>query len=422
MAAVMQPMSSVSGEETRTMPARPADLILLVVLTVKAVSSKSSFPLPHASFPLPQLDLTLFPSVESHLRVLTRNLQKDNDDDLYEGFDNPVASAMQYMNFESAQGMSAPMQAASILRAQEKQHGRFGYSTNGNCSPKARDCTNWDSDERFQVAVCSEKLSCCRRLPRRRGSKTHDVHQSCWLYFTGKARIGSVGMNAFASAGAGAAPPLVEISVTCCWLVCSAGYLQEKKDNSSPEDEARDLEKKVNKLLEDSAIARSENKLQLALDQAKEAARKERQLGKLREQKQLMDQMNIDLTYAVYFNLATQLEANEYWPEALNSYSLIVKNKQYTNAGRLRINIGNIYFKQQKFPAAIKMYRMALDQIPNSGEHLRFKIMRNIGNAFVRMGNYKVRAGRCLEVRLSQLDRMRSCRTRRAWRENQIFR
>jgi len=178
-------------------------------------------------------------------------------------------------------------------------------------------------------------------------------------------------MNAFASAGAGAAPPL------------------EKKDNSSPEDEARDLEKKVNKLLEDSAIARSENKLQLALDQAKEAARKERQLGKLREQKQLMDQMNIDLTYAVYFNLATQLEANEYWPEALNSYSLIVKNKQYTNAGRLRINIGNIYFKQQKFPAAIKMYRMALDQIPNSGEHLRFKIMRNIGNAFVRMGNYK---------------------------------
>ena len=48
--------------------------------------------------------------------------------------------------------------------------------------------------------------------------------------------------------------------------------------------------------------------------QAKEAARKERQLGKLREQKQvkifglisqllnvfqLMDQMNIDLTYAV---------------------------------------------------------------------------------------------------------------------------
>mmetsp|Transcript_24445 Transcript_24445/g.79885 ORF Transcript_24445/g.79885 Transcript_24445/m.79885 type:complete len:502 (-) Transcript_24445:2789-4294(-) len=35
------------------------------------------------------------------------------------------------------------------------------------------------------------------------------------------------------------------------------------------------------------------------------------------------------------------------------------------------------------------MYRMALDQIPHSGEHLRFKIMRNIGNAFVRMGNYQ---------------------------------
>eukprot|EP00961_Rhodomonas_salina_P138753 1866740-Rhodomonas_salina.1 len=32
---------------------------------------------------------------------------------------------------------------------------------------------------------------------------------------------------------------------------------------------------------------------------------------------------------------------------------------------------------------------MALDQIGSSGKELRFKIMRNIGNAFVRMGNYQ---------------------------------
>lgn len=34
------------------------------------------------------------------------------------------------------------------------------------------------------------------------------------------------------------------------------------------------------------------------------------------------------------------------------------------------------------------MYRMALDQIPNTNREFRFKIMRNIGNAFVKMGQY----------------------------------
>ena len=77
--------------------------------------------------------------------------------------------------------------------------------------------------------------------------------------------------------------------------------------------------------------------------------------------------------------------------QALKTYSLIVKNKQYAQSGRLRVNMGNIYFKQKppNYPTAIKMYRMALDQIPASGKEMRFKIMRNIGHAFVRMGNYK---------------------------------
>lgn len=38
---------------------------------------------------------------------------------------------------------------------------------------------------------------------------------------------------------------------------------------------------------------------------------------------------------------------------------------------------------------AIKMYRMALDQIPNTGKEVRLKIMRNIGNAFVRLGQFQ---------------------------------
>jgi tetratricopeptide (TPR) repeat protein len=41
----------------------------------------------------------------------------------------------------------------------------------------------------------------------------------------------------------------------------------------------------------------------------------------------------------------------------------IVKNKAYPQSGRLRVNMGNIYFEQKKYSSAIKMYRMALDQV-----------------------------------------------------------
>jgi len=30
--------------------------------------------------------------------------------------------------------------------------------------------------------------------------------------------------------------------------------------------------------------------------------------------------------------------------DALNTYALIVRNKEYPQAGRLRVNMGNIYF------------------------------------------------------------------------------
>ncbi len=73
--------------------------------------------------------------------------------------------------------------------------------------------------------------------------------------------------------------------------------------------------------------------------------------------------MNFDLTYAVCFNLANCYYLVKMYDEALNTYNLIVKNKQYPQSGRLRVNMGNIYFEQKKYPMAVKMYRMALDQV-----------------------------------------------------------
>jgi len=282
---------------------------------------------------------------------------KEGDDDLYEGFNVPAfKQPMEYNNFQNAGGQSAPMQAASILRAEK----RMGTARMGT----ARMGTARQGTARVGTAR--------QGMPGQEEARPMTSIRAAGYTSHGKPGTSS-GLNQFQGqhAGTGPAPPL------------------EKKESNSPEDMARETEKKVNALLEESATANSENKYSLALEKAKEGAKKERQLCKHREQHQLMDQMNIDLTYAVCFNLANQYQANEMYMEALNTYSLIVKNKQYPQSGRLRVNMGNIYFKQKKFPSAIKMYRMALDQIGSSGKELRFKIMRNIGNAFVRMGNYQ---------------------------------
>ena len=164
--------------------------------------------------------------------------------------------------------------------------------------------------------------------------------------------------------------------------------LQKRADNS-PEDKCREMEKEVNGLIEESAKLSVHKQYQAALDRAKEAGKLERQLCKKREEHGLADQINIDLTYSVCFNLANQYHCCGMYTEALNAYTLIVKNKQYAQSGRLRVNMGNIYYEQKKYSAAIKMYRMALDQIPNTGREIRYKIMRNIGNAFIRLGQFQ---------------------------------
>lgn len=150
----------------------------------------------------------------------------------------------------------------------------------------------------------------------------------------------------------------------------------------------RQLEKKVNELVEESCIANSCGDLKLALEKAKDAGRKERVLVRQREQVTSPENINLDLTYSVLFNLASQYSANEMYAEALNTYQVIVKNKMFSNAGRLKVNMGNIYLKQRNYSKAIKFYRMALDQIPSVHKEMRIKIMQNIGITFIKTGQY----------------------------------
>ncbi|XP_072899793.1 intraflagellar transport protein 88 homolog isoform X1 [Hemitrygon akajei] len=162
----------------------------------------------------------------------------------------------------------------------------------------------------------------------------------------------------------------------------------ETKNEDTLEEKVKNLERTVNELIEESCIANGRGDLQLALEKAKEAGRKERMLVRQREQTVSADHINLDLTYSVLFNLASQYAANDMYAEALNTYQVIVKNKMFNNAGRLKVNMANIYFKQRNYPKAIKFYRMALDQISSSHKEMRIKIMQNIGVVFVKMGQY----------------------------------
>ena len=51
--------------------------------------------------------------------------------------------------------------------------------------------------------------------------------------------------------------------------------------------------------------------------------------------------------------------------------------------------MGNIYFQQEKYIIAMRMYRMALDLIPVTSKYMRFKILKNIGHTFVKLGQFK---------------------------------
>jgi len=168
----------------------------------------------------------------------------------------------------------------------------------------------------------------------------------------------------------------------------------ESKKERTEEENFKEMEEEVHRLLEASAEAKVKKNFNEALVKAKEAAAKEKKIRQLREQNNSLDQVNIDLTFYVFYNLANMYHANGLHQEALNSYTIILKNKQYPQASRLRVNMGNIYFEQGKFDQAIKMYNMALDSTMQQNKEMKMKIKKNVGLAYVKQKKF----GKAIEV------------------------
>lgn len=164
-----------------------------------------------------------------------------------------------------------------------------------------------------------------------------------------------------------------------------------KKPTELTEEKYKGLENKIQYLLEESILESTASQgldLTAALNKAKEASSLDRTLLRLRDQNGSSTYHNFDITFSVMFNLANIYAKNKMYVEALNTYQLMTKNKIYPNVNRLKINMGNIYFQLGMFLKAIKMYRMALDQVPSNQKEVRLKISHNIGILFIKMGQY----------------------------------
>ena len=85
--------------------------------------------------------------------------------------------------------------------------------------------------------------------------------------------------------------------------------IEDKKDKTE-EENFKELEEEVHRLLEESAVHKVKKQLNDALTKAKDAASKERKIRALREQTGTLEQVNIDLTFYVFYNLANMYHAN----------------------------------------------------------------------------------------------------------------
>nr|CAD2124110.1 unnamed protein product [Meloidogyne enterolobii] len=170
--------------------------------------------------------------------------------------------------------------------------------------------------------------------------------------------------------------------------------IQQNEDNNNLQNEenaqlekAKKLEDQAMEQLLESTFLAERGEIKAALDKAKEATRQWRTSDNLR--KSSGEQQNMDLGWCSLLCLAQQKLINGIPSEALNIYQTIVKNRSYANGHRLKINIGNIYFRKKEYTKALKYYRMALDQVPKVHQRMRAKILSNIGVAMVRLGRYE---------------------------------
>lgn len=166
----------------------------------------------------------------------------------------------------------------------------------------------------------------------------------------------------------------------------------QKKDEKpiDPKQKIQKYEAEINALIDESAILSCDQKFTEALQKGKDAMAKQKYMEKYLEENNLTDMINTELHFSVSLNLATLYEQNELYQEAIKEYTNLTNAKNHEEGSMetlVRINMGNIYFKQNNFQMAVRMYKKALD-VPNTPKSMKYKIMKNLGHVYAQQSQY----------------------------------
>ncbi|KAK9841192.1 hypothetical protein WJX74_001701 [Apatococcus lobatus] len=150
----------------------------------------------------------------------------------------------------------------------------------------------------------------------------------------------------------------------------------------------KQTEKRVHELLEASCLLHSQSDPNSALQKAKEAVKKERQLEKLHQQLHKGTPRNDGLAFSTCLQLALMHEAAGLPTEALRIYQALLKNKASLQAGLVQLNIGNLMLRKGDLAGCMRAYRIALDNIAPAQRSSRICTLRNLAMAQAGAGQY----------------------------------
>lgn len=166
-----------------------------------------------------------------------------------------------------------------------------------------------------------------------------------------------------------------------------------------PPPDPRALEAGVHDSLEAAVAAAAAGDVQLALERAQEATRRERRLARALADAggdpaatTTTSTGTIISHGAVALALAEAYDAAGRHDEALRTYRRALTTAAGSGAGpavyRLRVNAGNAHLRAGDVAGALKHYRMALDAVPIDQRAVRARIGANVGAALVAAGRY----------------------------------
>ena len=160
-----------------------------------------------------------------------------------------------------------------------------------------------------------------------------------------------------------------------------------KKQNTSKESIIKEFEKNIQKLSDESIILKCKGNFRAAKEKALTAYKK---MTDFKQQNQ--DYFNAEMEFGLQLNIALIYEGLKMFEDALQIYLDIVQKENYYSPGimkdKIRINIGNLYYKQGDYQKAIIEWKKAVDKISKENKELRGLVLRNIANAHIKLGSY----------------------------------